>query len=288
VAIEVTLVQSTETVPMVANALVSSPPPLGPSSEAVRIMVATVQDPPPSDILEVAIEVTLVQPLLPIQMSANALVSASPHPFCATSETVGILVATGQVPVCADKLPPAMEVTLVQRAVTELMSANALVSSPPPLGLSSEAVPVMVAAVQVPLATNINPVGTSPALQATVAVLVSALSFQTAPEITRLAVVCVATVQPPFSTNAAPTTLVVAVEGLISISMHTDALVGIGPSPLEAPMQVVIVSIAAEQCPPPSDVVIAVATPSVQHALPVEMTANALSPSTPFHQVASV
>jgi hypothetical protein len=220
-------------------------------------------------------------------MSANALVSASPHPFCATSETVGILVATGQVPVCADKLPPAVEVTLVQRAVTELMSANALVSSPPPLGLSSEAVPVMVAAVQVPLATNVNPVGTSPALQAAVAVLVSTLSFQTAPEITRLAVVCVATVQPPFSTNAAPTTLVVAVEGLISISMHTNALVGIGPSPLEAPMQVVIVGVAAEQCPPPSDVVITVATPSVQQALSVEMTANALSPSTPFHHVVS-
>jgi hypothetical protein len=145
----------------------------------------------------------------------------------------------------------------------------------------------MVAAVQVPLAANVNPVGTSPALQATVAVLVPALSFQTAPEITGLAVVCVATVQPPFSTNAAPSTLVIAVEGLVSISMHTDALVGIGPSPLEAPMQVVIVSIAAEQCPPPSDVVIAVATPSVQHALPVQMTANALSPSTPFHHVVS-
>jgi hypothetical protein len=99
---------------MVANALVSSPPPLGPSSEAVPVMVATVQDPTASDKLEVAIEITLVQPLLPILMSANALVSASPHPFCPTSETVGILVATGQVPVCADKLPPAMEVTLVQ------------------------------------------------------------------------------------------------------------------------------------------------------------------------------
>merc|ERR1719487_1094369 len=105
-----------------------------------------------------------------------------------------------------------------------------------------------------PMATNVNPIGTSPALQAAQAVLVPALTSQTAPEITGLAVVCVATVQPPFSTNAAPMTLVVAVEGLISISMHTDALVGIGPSPLEAPMQVVIVGIAAEQCPPPSDV----------------------------------
>jgi len=200
---------------------------------------------------------------------------------------VGILVATGQFPVCAEKLPPAVEVTLVQRAVTELMSANALVSSPPPLGLSSEAVPVMVAAVQVPLATNVNPVGTSPALQATVAVLVPALSFQTALEITGLAVVCVATVQPPFSTNAAPASLVVAVEALISVSMHTDALVGVGPSPLEAAMQAVIVGIAAKQCPPPSAIPIAVAMPSVQHALPVQMTANALSPSTPLHHVAS-
>jgi len=273
---------------MVANALVSSPPPLGPSSEAVRIRVATVQSPVLSaSKLEVAIEVTLVQPPFPVQMSANALVSASRHPFCATGKTVGILVVIGFLPVCADKLPLAIEVTFVQRAVTETMSANALVSSPPPLGLSSEAVRIRVAFVQVPLATNGHPVGTSPALEATVAVLVTALSSQLSPEITGLAVICVATVQPPFTANAAPSALVVLVEGLISISMHTDALVGVGPSPLEAPMQAVIVGIAAKQCPPPSDVVIAVATPSVQHALPVEMTANALSPSTPFHHVAS-
>jgi hypothetical protein len=64
-----------------------------------------------SDILKVAIEVTLVQPPLPIR---NGLVFASPKPFCPTSETVGVLVVIGFVPVCADKLPLAIEVTLVQ------------------------------------------------------------------------------------------------------------------------------------------------------------------------------
>jgi hypothetical protein len=195
----------------------------------------------------------------------------------------------GFVPVCADKPPPAIEVTLVKCAVPIPMSAHSLVLSPPPLLLTSEAVPVRVATVQVPFATNGAPMGTVPGLVAASAVLVPAHSFQVAaPEPTGLAVVSVALVQPPETANTAPVTLVVAVEVLSAIFMHTNALVGVGPSVSCVPMVAVIVCIAFDQCPPRTGMDVAVTTPNIQPAVSVQMTANALAPSTPIHNIAPV
>jgi hypothetical protein len=63
------------------------------------VVIPANDSPDPSDVLEVAIEVTLVQLPFPIPVVADALVATSPHPFCPTSETVAVLVVIGFVPV---------------------------------------------------------------------------------------------------------------------------------------------------------------------------------------------
>lgn len=121
------------------------------------------------------IEVSPVQLALAVPMVANAFV-ATPNPLCPTGETVGVLVPFPQLPVATNQFPPTMEASLVQHATAVQMAANTFVATPPPLCLTGETMGVGVASVQVPFASDIHPVRTSPTLEATLAVLMAALA----------------------------------------------------------------------------------------------------------------
>jgi len=97
----------------------------------------------------------------------------------------------------------------------------------------------------------------------------------------------VAPVQPPFATDSPPVTLIIAVQSLIAVLVVTNASVGISPPPLHATVETVAVGVPPQQSPPPPTVDIAIARPSVQHALAVQMAPNAFPAPTPTNHIAS-
>merc|ERR1711918_212551 len=81
-----------------------------------------------------------------------------------------VVVPLPQLSVGTNKLPATMEASLVQLALAVQMAANTFVATPPPLFLTGETVGVVVASVQVPFASDLHPMRTSPTLEATLAV----------------------------------------------------------------------------------------------------------------------
>merc|ERR1711988_1431429 len=153
------------------------------------------------------------------------------------------------------------------------MAANTFVATPPPLCLTGETVGVVVASVQVPFASDIHPMRTSPTLKATVAVLMAALAPDTTPEVAGWSGVGVFSVQPPLATNPLPVTLIIAVQTLVAVPVDTDASVAISPPPLEATVEMMVVLVVLHHRPPPTNVMVSIAFPLVEHALAVQMSA---------------
>jgi len=218
-------------------------------------------------------------------MVANAFVAATPHPLRPTGETVSVLIVRYLMPVGTNTLPATIEVSLPQRAMAVQMAANAFVATPPPLCLTGETVAIGVASVQVPFASDIHPMRTSPTLEATEAVLMAALAPETTPEVAGFPVVGVSSVQPPLATNPLPVTLIIAVQTLVAVPVDTDASVAISPPPLEATVEMVVVLVVLQHRPPPTNVMVSIAFPLVEHALAVQMSANAFAASPPLHHV---
>lgn len=263
--------------------LFAPPVPTGPSGA-----VPSPQPPVATNKLPATVEASLVQLALAVQTVANAFAATTPNPLCATGETVGVVVVLHLTPVGTNKLPATMEVSLVQLALAVLMAANTFVATPPPHCLTGETVGVVVASVQVPFASDLHPMRTSPTLEATLAVQMAAMAFYTTIEVAGFPVVGVFLVQPPLATNPLPVTLIIAVQTLVAVPVDTDASVAISPPPLLATMEMVVVLVAVKQRPPPTSVMVTIAFPFVEHALGVQMSANAFAAWPPLHHVSPV
>jgi len=139
----------------------------------------------------------------------------------------------------------------------------------------------------VPVTFNLLPMSTSPTHVPTVAVQMVATALGPAIEPAALPGVGVAPVQPPVATNLPPVTLMIAIQSLHAVPVGTYALVAISPPPLSTTVETVVVGVPPQHSPPPPTVYVAIATPSVQHALAVQMAANAFPPPPPFNRIAS-
>jgi len=102
-----------------------------------------------------------------------------------------------------------------------------------------------------------------------------------------VAPVGVAPVQPPFATDSPPATMIIAVQSLIAVLVVTNASVAIRPPPLSATVETVAIVVPPQQSPPPATVDPAIAIPRVEHALAVQMAANAFPAPTPTNHIAS-
>jgi len=256
-----------------------------PFAELWTVVVPSYYPPDTANILPATIEVSLVQLLLAVPMVANAFELATPQPLPLTGETVSVLIVLHLMPVGTNTLPATIEVSLEQRATAVQMAANTSVATPPPPCPTGETVGVGVASVQVPFASDIHPVRTSPTLEATEAVLMAALAPETTPEVAGFPVVGVSSVQPPLATNPLPVTLIIAVQTLVAVPVDTDAFVAISPLPLEATVELVVVGVPLQQSPPPTNEMVTIAFPLVEHALAIQMSANAFAASPPLHHV---
>lgn len=118
--------------------------------------------------------------------------------------------------------------------------------------------------------------------------MVASGDFETfGPDPAGFPVVSVFPVQPPLATDPPPVTLIIAVQTLVAVPVDNDAFVVIRPPPLKTTVEAVVVGIPPQQSPPPATVDPAIAMPRVEHALAVQMAANAFPAPTPTHHIAS-
>jgi len=138
-----------------------------------------------------------------------------------------------------------------------------------------------------PVTFDLAPTVTSPLTQPPVAVQMVAMAFPPVAPEPAVRPVGVAPVQPPFATDSPPVTLIIAVQSLIAVLVVTNASVGISPPPLHATVETVAVGVPPQQSPPPATVDPAIAIPRVEHALAVQMAANAFPAPTPTNHIGS-
>jgi hypothetical protein len=233
--------QDAQAVQVTANASPSSPEP----ARASVVVVAPPQVPIRAHATPMALAVA-IQGAQPVQVHTDAPEPA-PSPSVAPVQVMVVIVAAVQVPVAPDLHPTGTGPT-PQDAQAVQVHANAPESSPSPLRAAMEAMVVVIATPQVPVAADLHPARAGPSPQDTQPVLMAADSSSSAPEPPRSSVIMVASPQVPVCAHATPTALVVAVQGTQTIQMHTNAPEP-APPPLVATMQMMVVVVAAVQMP---------------------------------------
>jgi len=193
----------------------------------------------------------------------------SPEP----SRALVVMIPTPQMPVGTNTTPMSLVIS-VQCAQTVPVHTNAPVSTPHPLVAAVEMVVVIIAPVQMPIASHIVPMASGPPPVHTQSVpMPTNLPIAVSPEPARSLVVVVTTPQVPVSAHTAPVPLVVSVQGSQSVEVHTDAAES-APSPLVASVQVMIVVIPPVQMPIRTDSMPPGAIPPLQDAQAVQMASN--------------
>jgi len=211
-------------------------------------------------------------------MAANAAVLTTPDPAACPV----VVIPLPQIPVGANP-PPATLKIAVQHTAAVLVMADAAETTPPPPYATMMPVVVVVPPDQVPVAANIHPPRSSPALEDPLAVQMAAnAAALTTPEPAIRPVVVVPLPDMPVGTNKPPVTITIApVQLALAVPVETNAFVAT-PPPLCPTGETVGVVVAPPQMPvfankPPVTITIA----PVQLALAVQMAANAFVATPP-------
>jgi hypothetical protein len=162
----------------------------------------------------------------------------------------------------------------VECAQAVQVHANAPESSPSPLRAAMEAMVVVIATPQVPVAADLHPARTGPATQDAQAIQVTANTTPPSPEPARASVVMVASPQVPVRTHAAPASLMVAIQCAQAVAVNANASEP-APCPSMTAMQVVVVVVPSVQMPVSTDFHPSGTSPPTVDAQPVLMTSDA-------------
>jgi len=168
-------VQRTQPVLMVANAAEATPAPLGPTMVLVVVVIAANESPVGADGDPVT-TIPSTEDSLTIEMPVHAL-GASPEP----SSRPVVVVLLPHVPVRSDMDPAVVPESSQDTAAVEVVT-NPAITSPGPAVAAMEAVPVVVASDEMPIAPNCDPLLAIPTAENSQAVEVPADAALAAPE----------------------------------------------------------------------------------------------------------
>jgi hypothetical protein len=234
-------VQGPQPIPVYANAPEPAPDPLVATVKTVVVCVASHQVPIASDHHPLVAGPALVNAQA-VQVPTNSAVPA-PEP----SAWAIVVVFLPHVPIGANAFPAPL-VVAPQMTPTIKVVPNATVAAPRPTGPSMEAMVVVVAPVEMPVAPNLDPSRSSPALVRSVSVEVTPDTSVLAPEPAGSLVVVILPPHAPVGPDSTPMPLNIPVNNPETIAVNTNPSVR-APRSSNLAVEPMVVIVAANQVP---------------------------------------